>query len=269
MATEYQPETPHEPVSHRPRLREALIRIAGSRLRHAHADLPLSSLTGRPSTSASNIAADKCFWQETPRIHPPMGAQGMNLGIQDAVNLGWKLASVVNGHASGRHYSTATIRSATHGPRACLRTRRPSPLSSGPVTMSRRCVANSRPCSVVTQANEQVAASMSGMDVCYADGASQSLDRQARSRWQRSSPRWRDAHRIFSLLHAQRAVLLDFETRSRNGRLRARHIDYVAAQKTVHRWRLPVLGGSRSLPASSSDPTAMSPGCRLIPTRAA
>jgi 2-polyprenyl-6-methoxyphenol hydroxylase-like FAD-dependent oxidoreductase len=33
-------------------------------------------------------------------IHAPTGAQGMNLGINDAANLGWKLASVVAGRAS-------------------------------------------------------------------------------------------------------------------------------------------------------------------------
>jgi 2-polyprenyl-6-methoxyphenol hydroxylase-like FAD-dependent oxidoreductase len=33
-------------------------------------------------------------------IHSPAGGQGMNTGIGDAVNLAWKLADVVNGHAS-------------------------------------------------------------------------------------------------------------------------------------------------------------------------
>jgi 2-polyprenyl-6-methoxyphenol hydroxylase-like FAD-dependent oxidoreductase len=32
-------------------------------------------------------------------IHPPTGGQGLNLGIQDAFNLGWKLAAEVNGWA--------------------------------------------------------------------------------------------------------------------------------------------------------------------------
>jgi 2-polyprenyl-6-methoxyphenol hydroxylase-like FAD-dependent oxidoreductase len=32
-------------------------------------------------------------------IHSPAGAQGMNGGIQDAINLGWKLALVAQGHA--------------------------------------------------------------------------------------------------------------------------------------------------------------------------
>jgi len=35
-------------------------------------------------------------------IHSPVGAQGMNTGIQDAWNLGWKLALVVNGLATPR-----------------------------------------------------------------------------------------------------------------------------------------------------------------------
>src|SRR4029079_4732117 len=29
--------------------------------------------------------------------HSPVGGQGLNTGVQDAVNLGWKLAQVVNG----------------------------------------------------------------------------------------------------------------------------------------------------------------------------
>ena len=33
---------------------------------------------------------------DAAHIHPPMGGQGLNIGVQDAVNLGWKLAQVVN-----------------------------------------------------------------------------------------------------------------------------------------------------------------------------
>ena len=36
---------------------------------------------------------------DAAHIHSPAGAQGMNTGIQDAVNLGWKLAQVVQGAA--------------------------------------------------------------------------------------------------------------------------------------------------------------------------
>jgi 2-polyprenyl-6-methoxyphenol hydroxylase-like FAD-dependent oxidoreductase len=34
---------------------------------------------------------------DAAHIHPPMGGQGMGTGVQDAVNLGWKLAQVVRG----------------------------------------------------------------------------------------------------------------------------------------------------------------------------
>src|SRR5690348_15462761 len=34
---------------------------------------------------------------DAAHVHSPAGGQGMNTGIQDAVNLGWKLASVVRG----------------------------------------------------------------------------------------------------------------------------------------------------------------------------
>ncbi|SDN27159.1 2-polyprenyl-6-methoxyphenol hydroxylase [Streptomyces sp. cf386] len=37
---------------------------------------------------------------DAAHIHPPTGGQGLNLGLQDAFNLGWKLAAEVNGWAS-------------------------------------------------------------------------------------------------------------------------------------------------------------------------
>jgi hypothetical protein len=34
---------------------------------------------------------------DAAHVHPPAGGQGLNTGVQDAWNLGWKLASVVEG----------------------------------------------------------------------------------------------------------------------------------------------------------------------------
>ncbi len=36
---------------------------------------------------------------DAAHVHPPMGGQGLNLGIQDSFNLGWKLAAAINGWA--------------------------------------------------------------------------------------------------------------------------------------------------------------------------
>ncbi|HEY3682098.1 MAG TPA: FAD-dependent monooxygenase [Streptosporangiaceae bacterium] len=41
------------------------------------------------------------FAGDAAHIHPPYGGQGLNLGVQDAVNLGWKLAATVAGWAPG------------------------------------------------------------------------------------------------------------------------------------------------------------------------
>ncbi|HWQ00645.1 MAG TPA: FAD-dependent monooxygenase, partial [Gaiellaceae bacterium] len=34
---------------------------------------------------------------DAAHVHPPQGGQGLQIGVQDAVNLGWKLAQVVDG----------------------------------------------------------------------------------------------------------------------------------------------------------------------------
>ncbi|KAA5832839.1 FAD-dependent oxidoreductase [Saccharopolyspora hirsuta] len=39
------------------------------------------------------------FAGDAAHIHPPLGGQGLNLGMQDAINLGWKLAATVAGWA--------------------------------------------------------------------------------------------------------------------------------------------------------------------------
>ncbi|GAB3583048.1 FAD-dependent monooxygenase [Amycolatopsis endophytica] len=39
------------------------------------------------------------FAGDAAHIHPPLGGQGLNLGVQDAVNLGWKLAATLHGWA--------------------------------------------------------------------------------------------------------------------------------------------------------------------------
>jgi 2-polyprenyl-6-methoxyphenol hydroxylase-like FAD-dependent oxidoreductase len=50
--------------------------------------------------SASRFRDRRCFLLgDAAHIHSPVGAQGMNTGLQDAYNLAWKLALVIHGHA--------------------------------------------------------------------------------------------------------------------------------------------------------------------------
>ena len=58
---------------------------------------------------------------DAAHIHAPHGGQGLNIGVQDAVNLGWKLAQVVGRDVAGepaRHLP----RRASPGRRRVLRT---------------------------------------------------------------------------------------------------------------------------------------------------
>jgi 2-polyprenyl-6-methoxyphenol hydroxylase-like FAD-dependent oxidoreductase len=50
--------------------------------------------------AAARFRAGRCFvLGDAAHIHSPVGAQGMNTGLQDAYNLGWKLAAVTQGRA--------------------------------------------------------------------------------------------------------------------------------------------------------------------------
>ncbi|MEU8390435.1 FAD-dependent monooxygenase [Micromonospora sp. NPDC048843] len=52
---------------------------------------------------------------DAAHIHSPAGAQGMNTGIQDAVNLGWKLAQALRGDADSTLLDTYEIERAPVG----------------------------------------------------------------------------------------------------------------------------------------------------------
>jgi 2-polyprenyl-6-methoxyphenol hydroxylase-like FAD-dependent oxidoreductase len=52
---------------------------------------------------ADNFRLGRCFLiGDAAHIHSPVGGQGMNTGLQDAYNLAWKLASVINKKTTGK-----------------------------------------------------------------------------------------------------------------------------------------------------------------------
>ena len=56
---------------------------------------------------ADRFSQGRCFLAgDAGHIHSPAGGQGMNTGIGDAVNLSWKLAAVVQGHAPAKLLET-------------------------------------------------------------------------------------------------------------------------------------------------------------------
>ncbi|MEU3830237.1 FAD-dependent monooxygenase [Streptomyces sp. NPDC029080] len=58
-----------------------------------------SSFTDRAMQTTTYRRGRVLLAGDAAHIHSPLGGQGLNTGIGDAVNLGWKLAATVHGHA--------------------------------------------------------------------------------------------------------------------------------------------------------------------------
>ena len=60
----------------------------------------LRRIAGQNTRQADRYRAGNIFLVgDSAHVHSAMGGPGLNLGMQDAVNLGWKLAAAVNGWA--------------------------------------------------------------------------------------------------------------------------------------------------------------------------
>lgn len=79
-----------------PELREALIAAYGTDY-GAHSPTWISRFTDMTRQAASYRAGRVLLAGDAAHVHSPHGGQGLNTGVQDAVNLGWKLAQVVKG----------------------------------------------------------------------------------------------------------------------------------------------------------------------------
>lgn len=92
VLTEPRLETGGEPTLRD--LSEALVAIYGTDY-GVHSPTWLSRFTDMTRQAATYRDRRVLLAGDAAHIHPPMGGQGLNIGVQDAVNLGWKLAQVV------------------------------------------------------------------------------------------------------------------------------------------------------------------------------
>ena len=77
-------------------LSEALIAACGTDY-GVHGPTSISRFTDMTRQAASYRKGRVLLAGDAAHVHPPDGGQGLNTGVQDAVNLGWKLAQVVKG----------------------------------------------------------------------------------------------------------------------------------------------------------------------------
>jgi 3-(3-hydroxy-phenyl)propionate hydroxylase len=94
VVTEQQPGTSSEPALGD--LSEALITVYGTDF-GIHNPTWISRFTDMTRQAAAYRDRRVLLAGDAAHVHYPAGGQGLSLGLRDAVNLGWKLAQVVNG----------------------------------------------------------------------------------------------------------------------------------------------------------------------------
>jgi 2-polyprenyl-6-methoxyphenol hydroxylase-like FAD-dependent oxidoreductase len=93
VLTEQQLRLDSEPILRD--ISEALIAVYGTDY-GIHSPTWISRFTDMTRQAAAYRDRRVLLAGDAAHVHPPVGGQGLNIGVQDAVNLGWKLAQVVN-----------------------------------------------------------------------------------------------------------------------------------------------------------------------------
>lgn len=91
------PKNPDEPVQLE-QLEDAVSIVLGRRIRVKEARW-LTRFGNAARQAERYVSGRVVLAGDAAHIHPPAGAQGLNVGLQDAFNLGWKLAGCVQGWA--------------------------------------------------------------------------------------------------------------------------------------------------------------------------
>ncbi|MFE3991519.1 FAD-dependent monooxygenase [Streptomyces goshikiensis] len=82
----------------RDHLQAVLRRVSGTDVTIGEVHV-VSSFTDRAMQTTAYRRGRVLLAGDAAHIHSPLGGQGLNTGLGDAVNLGWKLAATVRGHA--------------------------------------------------------------------------------------------------------------------------------------------------------------------------
>jgi 2-polyprenyl-6-methoxyphenol hydroxylase-like FAD-dependent oxidoreductase len=219
-------------------LSEALIAVYGTDF-GVHSPTWISRFTDMTRQAAAYRAGRVLLAGDAAHVHYPAGGQGLSLGVQDAVNLGWKLAQVVNGtspeslldsYQEERHPVAARALQYTMAKTALMREdERIKPL----VDVVSELVRMDEP-------RKRLAGIISGLDIHYDLGEGHPL--LGRRMPDLDLVTADGPLRVFELLHDAKPVLLNlgepggFDIAPWADRVQLTDAEYVGA------WELPVLG---------------------------
>jgi 2-polyprenyl-6-methoxyphenol hydroxylase-like FAD-dependent oxidoreductase len=219
-------------------LREALIAVYGTDY-GVHDVTWLSRFTDMARQAASYRERRVLLAGDAAHVHSPAGGQGLNLGVQDAVNLGWKLAQVVNGTSPESLLDTYQAERRPIGARVLETTMAQTALNRGD---ERTKAARKAMSELLTmdEPRKRYAAMMSGLDIRYDLGTGHPL--LGRRMPDLDLVTANGPRRVFTLLHDARPVLLDLgEPGALDIAPWADRVERVDA-RYAGVWELPVLG---------------------------
>jgi 3-(3-hydroxy-phenyl)propionate hydroxylase len=226
-------------------LSEALIAAYGSDF-GIHSPTSISRFTDMARQAASYREGRVLLAGDAAHVHYPTGGQGLNTGVQDAVNLGWKLAQVVkktspesllDTYHAERHPVAAIVLRNTMAQVALLRT---DDRTNALREITSELLGMDEP-------RKRVAAMMSGLDVHYDLGEGHPL--LGRRMPDLDLVTADGPLRVFTLLHDARPVLLNlgepggFDIAPWADRVRLIDAQYVGP------WELPAIGAVAAPPA--------------------
>ena len=187
-------------------VREALLAVYGTDY-GIHSPTWISRFTDVTRQAAAYRDRRVLLAGDAAHVHPPMGGQGLNIGAQDAVNLGWKLAQVVkrtspesllNTYHAERHPVAARVLQNTM---AQVALRRPDDRTKALGDTVSELLSLDEP-------RRRLAAEMSGLGIHYDLGEGHPL--LGRRMPDLDLVTANGPLRIFTLLHDARPVLLNF-----------------------------------------------------------
>lgn len=236
MVTERRLERAGEPTLHD--LREAVAAVYGTDY-GIHSPAWLSRFTDTARQAAAYRDRRILLAGDAAHVHHPVGGQGLNTGVQDAVNLGWKLAQVVkqtspdsllDSYHAERHPVAARVLRNSIAQMALLRPDDRSKVLHD--TMSELLA--------IDQPRKRFAAMMSGLDIHYDLGAGHPL--LGRRVPDVELVTADGAARVFTLLHDARPVLLNLGEPGAFAIIGWRDRVRVVDAKYLGEWELPVIG---------------------------
>jgi len=217
-------------------LRDALVAAYGTDF-GVHDATWISRFTDAARQAASYRDRRVLLAGDAAHVHSPVGGQGLNTGVQDAVNLGWKLAQVVHGTSPERLLDTYQAERHPVAARVLRTTMALTALHRGD-DRSKALHESVAELLRLDEPRKRYGAMMSGLDIHYDLGAGHPLLGRRMPDLELVTDAGR--RRVYSLLHDARPLLVQLggavDATAWGARVRRIEARYDGA------WELPVLG---------------------------